>query len=300
MRTTRSRLRFRSPRCSAGVIFFAAFLALFQARLSAAPQKGNGLFTLYYVYEATGKEPSSGRQVTIVTTKGEKLRVRVSPPVLRRANIEGTVASTDPKDGKRYITNYIKAGLWKDLPDGWEGMGNHSNPLVAYRSVAADQKHHRYGARLFVPRLVGVEIPGWKAPHDGYVWVADSGGGIKGAMRFDLFVGKQEEYEIVMELENQKGKWSVPMEIERLPAAPKGYNPKTDAGLGKILKGVGLLKSDGKADAKAALIAFQKLHPHIPPIEHGKPGGAVTLWYLTQAAIAVSNQKAYEAGSPGS
>ena len=217
----------------------------------------------------------------------------MSPRDLRKANLEGTVSGVG-SDGKRYVTNIVKLGLWEDLKDGWEGQGNRSNPLVTYRSVAADQSRHRYGSRLYVPEVVGFTPPGWKEPHDGFLWVADTGGGIKGNMRFDLFVGKESTYKFVMKLESDKGRWRIPAEVESLPSAPSAYSAKTAAGRKKTLEKLGLLK-DG--NAVAALTAFQKQHKHIPPAEYGSARGAVTLWYLTQAALKVSKGEKYDAAA---
>ena len=209
------------------------------------------------------------------------------------------VSGTD-ETGKRYITNIVKVGLWQDLPDGWEGMGNRLNPLVTYRTVAADQKIHRYGSRIFAPILVGYTPPGFEEPHDGFLWVADTGGGIKGRLRFDLFVGKQEVYEFVVKEEKQKGRWRVPVEIDRLPAAPSGYRPDKAKGLRKILKGLDLLKGESDVDVSAALTAFQKMHRHIPETEYGTHTGAISLWYLTLAALKVSKGEPYDADKASS
>jgi 3D (Asp-Asp-Asp) domain-containing protein len=219
----------------------ASVVTMLPGAVLAKQVKGTTHCTLYYVFEAPGEESAKGSKVTVITTKGEKLRVRVSPPNLRKANLEGTVTSVDPKDGTRYVTNIVRVGVWKDLPEGWEGKGNHSNPLSYYRTVAADQKRHPYGSRIFAPSLVDESIHGWDHPHDGYLWVADTGGAIKGYMRFDVFVGREEVYEWVMELENQKGHWNVPVEVEKLPSPPSDYSPRTDSGLKKILAGLGLL-----------------------------------------------------------
>ena len=281
------------------ITLFAALAVFVTSSSNAAPTKGTGTWTLYYVFEADGTESTSGSTITIVTEKGEKLRVRVSPPVLRKANLEGTVTSVDPKDGKRYVTNFIKLGHWEDLPEGWEGKGNRSNPLAAYRSVAADQNHHPFGSRVYLPSLVGFTPPGFTQPHDGYLWVADIGGGIKGSMRFDGFVGKEATYEFVMKLENQQGKWRIDTEVENLPSAPSGYSPKTESGRKKILTGLGLLNDTDKTNLTTALITFQKQHHHIPPSEYGTTVGAVTLWYLTQAALKVSKGESYDPVAAG-
>jgi 3D (Asp-Asp-Asp) domain-containing protein len=279
------------------IVLVAAAALNLPAVGEAAPAKGTATVTLYYVFEADGEEPASGSSVSITTVEGEKLRVRVSPSILKKANLEGTVTSVDPEDGKRYVTSIVKLGMWTDLADGWEGMGNRTNPLTTYRTVAADQKQHAYGSRIYAPILVGEEILGWDEPHDGYLWVADSGGGIKGWMRFDVFVGKQKTYEWVMDLENQKGKWKVPVEVEKLPGAPSGYSPKTDSGVRKILSGLDLLQGgDSKEEVAAALTAFQKQHHHIPEAGYGSARGAITLWYLTQAALKVAKGEVYDAG----
>jgi 3D (Asp-Asp-Asp) domain-containing protein len=192
---------FTSGRYIHATVFLVLALASNAQSLSAQPTKGTATWPLYYVAELEGKEVSSGGSATVVTATGEKIRVQLAPGHLRKANLEGTAAGNDAS-GKPIVSNIIKVGLWEDLPDDWEGKGNRSNPLKTYRSVAADQRSHPFGSRIYVPELVGFTPPGFTKPHDGYLWVADVGGGIKGSMRFDGFVGKQDPYEFVMELEN--------------------------------------------------------------------------------------------------
>ena len=68
------------------------------------------------------------------------------------------------------------------------GYGVRSGCLDPYFSVAADPDHFKYGDVIFVPQLVGLELPDGQI-HDGYLIVRDTGGGIKGPNRFDFFVG---------------------------------------------------------------------------------------------------------------
>lgn len=68
------------------------------------------------------------------------------------------------------------------------GYGVRSGCLDPYFSVAADPDHFKYGEAIFVPQLVGLELPDGQI-HDGYLIVRDTGGGIKGPNRFDFFVG---------------------------------------------------------------------------------------------------------------
>ena len=83
------------------------------------------------------------------------------------------------------------------------------------------------------------------------------------------------------------------------------FNPKTDSGVKRILEGLGYapgaqapgkdeteVKKEGATTAEI-LTDFQKQHPKIPEPEYGSRTGAITLWYLTEAALALKAGKEY-------
>lgn len=68
------------------------------------------------------------------------------------------------------------------------GYGVKSLCLDPFYSIAADLSIHRVGDVIYVPRLVGVQLPdGTK--HNGYLVIRDQGGAIVGESRFDFFTG---------------------------------------------------------------------------------------------------------------
>jgi len=84
---------------------------------------------------------------------------------------------------------------WTEISDDAPyGLGNHHNVrLVPYRSIAADQIRTvlKRGTVLFIPRLRGLAFKAGDAPtveHDGYVYVSDTGGAIRG-QHIDFFTG---------------------------------------------------------------------------------------------------------------
>lgn len=285
-----------------GYVCALALAALATAYTPPAPaaEKGNALFTLYYVAEvSTAKK--GGVTGKVQTADGKWIKYRVSPADHRQANMQGTVVSTEP-DGKRIVSSIVRIGVWKDLPDGWRGRGNRQNPLVPYRSVAADQKIYPYGSRLYLPSVDGYKTPDGQTL-DGYFWVADVGGRIKGRLRFDIFVGDQPVFREIQKFD--AAKWRGAVVIDRLPSVPKAWDPRTVAGLRKVLGHAGC-NSTGDVDAtkakttsvrridgklKACLIEFQKRHDKIPAVEHGMVMGTITLWHLTQAALAGDKAK---------
>lgn len=98
-------------------------------------------------------------------------------------------------DGKKIVSfNYhstkegvprFVVGDTKKCPYGYGVRGICLDP---YFSVAADLSVYEVGEVLFIPRLVGAELPSGEV-HDGYVIVRDAGGAIKGANRLDFFTG---------------------------------------------------------------------------------------------------------------
>ena len=267
----------------------------------AEPVEATGSFTLYYVAEV--KPAASGTAGKVQTTDGKWETYRLSPKDNKSANIEGTVAIKEP-DGSTTVVSFAKVGEWSDLPKGWKGRGNRMNPLTPYRMVAADQKHHPYGSRIFISDVKDFKTPEGEVL-DGYFWVADVGGGIKGKNRFDIFVGTSSAYLEIMEQPDGGGKWTAPIKVENLPTISGEFNPKTDSGVKRILEGLDYEPDAQKAGTDTSvrkeegwtmeemLTDFQRQHPAIPEPEYGSRRGAITLWFLTQAAIALEAGKEY-------
>ncbi|MGE5084662.1 MAG: 3D domain-containing protein [Bacillota bacterium] len=68
------------------------------------------------------------------------------------------------------------------------GYGVYRSCLDPYFTVAADRRYYKSGDVIFVPKLVGIELPGG-AIHDGFFIVRDIGNKIKGPRRFDFYTG---------------------------------------------------------------------------------------------------------------
>jgi 3D (Asp-Asp-Asp) domain-containing protein len=68
------------------------------------------------------------------------------------------------------------------------GYGVRNSCLDPYYTVAADLKVYKMGDVIFIPRLIGAEMPDGQT-HDGFVIVRDAGAKIQGPNRFDFFTG---------------------------------------------------------------------------------------------------------------
>lgn len=102
--------------------------------------------------------------------------IAVSGERLRSFNYYARGADTIPR--------FVEVDL-KRCPYGY---GVRNSCLDPYFTVAADLKIYKVGDVIFVPRLVGAEMPDGET-HDGFLVIRDAGGGITGANRFDFFTG---------------------------------------------------------------------------------------------------------------
>jgi 3D (Asp-Asp-Asp) domain-containing protein len=68
------------------------------------------------------------------------------------------------------------------------GYGVRNICMDPFYSVAADPAFHQAGDVIFVPKLVGLELPDGSL-HSGYLIVRDEGGAILGENRYDFFTG---------------------------------------------------------------------------------------------------------------
>lgn len=69
------------------------------------------------------------------------------------------------------------------------GIGNRNNCLTPCRSIAADPRYWRPGDRVYISQLAGQRCPFTGERLSGNFTVADVGAYIKGARRFDIFMG---------------------------------------------------------------------------------------------------------------
>lgn len=165
--------------------------------------------TWYHVYPAPDRAATG---VALLSPAGDAVSQPLSPRDWCSAALEGTVQTRTP-GGAPVTLNYAQKGATSqvdcarvlNLKQAWAaalgysrfnvargpyGDGVKGNILVPFRTVAADPSVP-VGTVLFIPALRGQTVPlpgGTTAVHDGYVMVADRGGGITGA-HIDLFVG---------------------------------------------------------------------------------------------------------------
>ena len=198
--------------------------------------EGTGHFTVYYKPVVEGSEGGGGIKVEIETVDGEKRTRFISRPTSRLAEMQGSVLART-KDGQLSSFTRVGKGIWRELGPGWWGWGNRENPLYPFRIVAADQTKHRYGSKIYVEALDGFPLPD-NTKHDGYFWIGDTGGRIKGHLRFDIFVGAEEGYQHM--LKEHKGKQDVPVILYPIPSSPKGLSIYENDGVKKVLEGLGV------------------------------------------------------------
>jgi 3D (Asp-Asp-Asp) domain-containing protein len=256
-----------------------------QIRGVAKPLDRNILWTAYYITPVERAEKSDGKSVNYTNQEGKRIRFTMTSGSFKRAEMEGVAVGLD-KQGNPHFAYRVEQGEWKELEGDGMGMGNRMNPLSPFRHIAADQSLYPYGSLVHVKAAETAKIGDTSL--DGFFWVADTGGMIKND-HFDLFVGKEELYSEFLHHEKRQEKYQT--KIYPLPKFPEGINPKTKSGLVKILRSRGHLAATttegdpSQEELKAALIAFQEKISYIPKTEHGIASAAVTLWFLTQAAL---------------
>ncbi len=242
--------------------------------------------TAYYIAKVKKVKKGKGVSVWVTNVSGERIRYWMESGDYKRAKVEAVATGIDNEGNWRsaYLANN---GEWMELPPGSMGMGNRMNPLVPWIHVAADQSIHPFGSMIFCKEFVGHETVDGTVL-DGYFWVADVGGAIKGKSRFDVFVGNEEYFKKVIERRDKLDlEPTADFVIHKFPSAPEGLNPAVIKGVKAILKGKKYPVADDASsddDIKESLIAFQKRNPKIPKAEYGNRRGATTQWFLMAAA----------------
>ena len=247
-----------------------------------APLERNIQWTAYYITPVKRAEAGKGQEIVFTDLEGNEIIAYLTNRTFRSAEMEAVGVGID-KYGKKRFAYRTEKGHWKELPKGSKGMGNRLNPLVPFRHVAADNSRYPYGSMFYTPDALGVEVLGSK-PMDGFFWVSDSGGLIKGD-HFDLFAGDEEVYNDLVH--GHHGRYHISY-IYKIPTPTRGLNPLKEDELASLLVAAGRLAEDEKDDAGAlqkALIGFQKTVPYIPDAEYGNPTAATTLWFLVQLGL---------------
>jgi 3D (Asp-Asp-Asp) domain-containing protein len=189
----------------------------------------------------------------------------VSAKQQRLARIEATAITLDGT-----VINYDPATKeWTECRFP-HGVGNRSNPLIPHRIVAADQSLYPFGSRVTLNVPDGPYGEGDAQPF----YIGDTGGAIKGPMRFDIFQLDPKDRIF------HGNFWAC--------VEPPAMNVTTPRRMQEALELLGHYKGaiDGKFGpiSMAALRAFQKKAPAVPEVEYGVRTGAITTFHLAAAA----------------
>src|SRR5262249_49056806 len=128
----------------------------------------------------------------------------VSLRFLRQLAMEGTGLLTDGRllnFDARCVCSWEGVACFKEVTDGrtW-GIGVDDRALVPFRSVAVDNEVIATGARIYVPDLDGLVMPGerpWGGfVHDGCLVADDRGSAING-QHLDFFVAEKAFWKLI-------------------------------------------------------------------------------------------------------
>jgi 3D (Asp-Asp-Asp) domain-containing protein len=163
--------------------------------LSEAEAKVYTTPTIYYVpqYDLT-KQACSASERTPLKDKHDVTLFEICPQTYSSCLMQGTCSL---KNGQgEFLVNV--AGRSADGKQRFSRVGNkvcrygygakRNICLDPFHSIAADLSIYQLGQVIYIPSLVGVNLPDGTR-HDGYFIVRDSGGAIKGYGRFDFFTG---------------------------------------------------------------------------------------------------------------
>jgi len=162
--------------------------------LSEAEAKVYTTPTVYYIpqFDLDSQTCSESSRVSL-KDKSDGVLFTVCKPIFDACLMQGTCEIKSEQ--VRYLVNVAgkvgseyRFGKTQNATCryGW-GAGK-SVCLDPFHSVAADLSIYKLGQVIYIPTLVGIELPDGSR-HDGYFVVRDSGGAIKGYGRFDFFTG---------------------------------------------------------------------------------------------------------------
>lgn len=257
--------------------------------------KVEGDLTAYYIKNIRLKKDGAGNKIALTNLDGERVEYWLENGEYKQAEMQA-VAQAEKLDGTYKSIYRIREGEWIQLPPGSMGMGNRMNPLVPFHHVAADQSFWPFGSMIYCEEMEGRKTMDGKI-HDGFFWVADVGGLIKGRDRFDIFVGEERVYLDL--LDKYADPENEPKEHFQIFPMPKAPSPELDPFNGiqpvvEILRRMGYrLSGEERTDEEIEkeLTRFQRKEKKIREAEYGNRRGATTLWFLMQAAHEVSDQE---------
>lgn len=193
-------------------------------------------WTAYFKTETEPTAEGEGRKVIFTFRDGTQSIFWVTPKSFEAANLQSLAIFPD-RDGKEYYGFRMDTGQFTELPKGSMGMGNKSNPIVPLVHVSANQRDIPYGSMIYIPESEGVDLVGGER-FEGYLWVGDTGGGVKGD-HLDLFTGRKKMFTSFVEAVKKP----VTTKIYKIPPLDKEHNPGLRSGLAKILKKASYLES---------------------------------------------------------
>lgn len=149
--------------------------------------------TIYFkaLFHETKDQCAENDRKSLLTREGHEL-IRLCPEAFGGCSLQGSCMVI--KDGQMRSFNFhtrlngIDRFFEFETSECPYGLGVQSMCLDPFYTVAADLEIYKPGTVIFMPDLVGLELPG-KRKHDGFLIVRDRGGGIKGKGRFDFFTG---------------------------------------------------------------------------------------------------------------
>tara|TARA_R110002096_G_scaffold88884_7_gene202821 strand:- start:894 stop:1784 length:891 start_codon:yes stop_codon:yes gene_type:complete len=254
-----------------------------------------GDLTAYYIKNIQLKDDGKGSKIALTKLDGKRVEYWLEHGEFKQADMEG-VAQAQKLDGSYKQIYRRHKGDWVELPPGSMGMGNRMNPIVPFHHVAADQSFWPFGTMIFCREMKGRKTMDGKI-HDGFFWVADVGGMIKGKNRFDIFVGREQVYlDLLDKYADPDNDPKEQFVIYKLPKAPSAdLDPSKGIGpVVTILKEKGYkLSGDERTDEDIAkaLTAFQKKNKKIRKAEYGNRRGATTQWFLLAAAVEIADER---------
>ena len=149
--------------------------------------------TVYFYprYDEDAARCKDNEKIGLFDDSGHRM-FKVCPRTHFGCAIQGSCSVT--LDGVEHALNIItrigKQDRYFEIPDDGckYGYGVQQSCLDPFHTLAADLRHYNPGDVIYVPAVVGLDLPGGHK-HDGFFVIRDRGRGIKGIGRFDFFSG---------------------------------------------------------------------------------------------------------------
>ncbi|WP_374034012.1 3D domain-containing protein [Bdellovibrio bacteriovorus] len=124
--------------------------------------------------------------------EGGKILLKVCPKTAAACSLQGTCGVVQRGVTHTYniIGHFEGQDRFFEIPDDGcrFGYGVRSACLDPFYTLAADLTIYKPGEVIYIPAVVGLELPDG-SKHSGYFVIRDRGRGIKGLGRFDFFTG---------------------------------------------------------------------------------------------------------------